>query len=71
LYFSSRSTTVKSTSRAGLETAKFAVRGADAAGGWLFTALRSLATEAAVGIAAAGLVLSVVLGRTQERRAKL
>lgn len=52
-----------------------AVRGADAAGGWLFTALRSLGTEirsmalVAIGLAAACLALAVVLGRAQERRA--
>jgi AAA family ATP:ADP antiporter len=52
-----------------------AVRGADAAGGWLFTALRSLAAElraipvVAVVIAGACLFLAVVLGRAQERRA--
>jgi len=52
-----------------------AVRGADAAGGWLFTALRSLATElraipvVAVVIAGVCLFLAVVLGNQQERRA--
>jgi AAA family ATP:ADP antiporter len=52
-----------------------AVRGADAAGGWLFTALRSLGMEvrsiplAAILLAAAGLVLALALGRAQERRA--
>jgi ATP:ADP antiporter, AAA family len=52
-----------------------AVRGADAAGGWLFTALRSLAVElraipvVAVVIAGACLFLAVVLGNQQERRA--
>jgi AAA family ATP:ADP antiporter len=52
-----------------------AVRGADAAGGWLFTALRSLGMEVrsiplvAIGIAAVCLVLAVMLGRGQERRA--
>jgi AAA family ATP:ADP antiporter len=52
-----------------------AVRGADAAGGWLFAALRSLGMElhaislAAIPIAAACLALSVALGRVQERRA--
>jgi AAA family ATP:ADP antiporter len=51
-----------------------AVRGADAAGGWFFTALRSLGMEArglslaAIGIAAACLALAVALGREQERR---
>ena len=54
-----------------------AVRGADAAGGWFITALRWLGMEAravslvAIGIAAACLVLSVALGRAQERRARL
>jgi len=52
-----------------------AVRGADAAGGWFYTALRSLGVEArslplvAIGLAAACLVLAVALGRAQERRA--
>jgi ATP:ADP antiporter, AAA family len=52
-----------------------AVRGADAAGGWLFTALRSLGMEmrsiplAAIVLAAAGVVLAFALGRAQERRA--
>jgi len=52
-----------------------AVRGADAAGGWLFTALRQLAAElraipvTAVVIAGACLFLALVLGRAQERRA--
>ena len=52
-----------------------AVRGADAAGGWLVAALRSIGMEArgislaAIAIAAAGLVLAVALGREQERRA--
>jgi len=52
-----------------------AVRGADAAGGWLFTALRSLAAElraipvAAIAIAGACLFLALALGRAQERRA--
>ena len=52
-----------------------AVRGADAAGGWLFTALRSLGMEmrsiplVAIGLAAVCLVLAVMLGRAQERRA--
>jgi AAA family ATP:ADP antiporter len=51
-----------------------AVRGADAAGGWLFTALRSLASElraipvVAIVIAALCLFLAVMLGREQERR---
>jgi AAA family ATP:ADP antiporter len=52
-----------------------AVRGADAAGGWLFTALRSLGMEVrsiplvAIAIAAACFAIAVALGRTQERRA--
>jgi AAA family ATP:ADP antiporter len=52
-----------------------AVRGADAAGGWLFTALRSLGMEmrsiplAAIALAAAGFALALMLGRAQERRA--
>ena len=52
-----------------------AVRGADAAGGWLFTALRSLGMEirsiplVAIALAAAGLALALALGRAQERRA--
>jgi AAA family ATP:ADP antiporter len=51
-----------------------AVRGADAAGGWFFTALRSLGTEirglslVAIGVSVACLVLAVALGREQERR---
>jgi AAA family ATP:ADP antiporter len=51
-----------------------AVRGADAAGGWLFTALRSLAAElraipvVAIAIAGACLFLALALGRAQERR---
>jgi len=54
-----------------------AVRGADAAGGWLFTGLRSLGMEVrsiplvAIAIAAACLALAVALGRAQERRATL
>jgi AAA family ATP:ADP antiporter len=50
-------------------------RGADAAGGWLFAALRSLGMElrtislAAIPLAAAWLVLALALGRAQERRA--
>jgi AAA family ATP:ADP antiporter len=54
-----------------------AVRGADAAGGWLFTALRSLGMElrsiplAAIVIAAACLALAAALGRAHERRAGL
>jgi len=53
-----------------------AVRGADAAGGWLFTALRSLGMEirsiplVAIALATACLVLAVALGRAQERRAR-
>jgi AAA family ATP:ADP antiporter len=52
-----------------------AVRGADAVGGWLITGLRALSMEArgiaatAIALAAAGLILSVALGRAQERRA--
>jgi ATP:ADP antiporter, AAA family len=52
-----------------------AVRGADVAGGWLFTALRSLGMEVrsiplvAILVAAACLVLAAALGRAQERRA--
>jgi len=52
-----------------------AVRGADALGGWLITGLRALSVEArgvaitAIALAAAGVVLSVALGRAQERRA--
>ena len=51
-----------------------AVRGADAAGGWLFSALRSLGLElpaislVAIPIAAVCLLLAKVLGRAQERR---
>ena len=54
-----------------------AVRGADAAGGWFFTALRSLGMElrsiplVAIAIAAACLALAVALGRAQERRARI
>jgi len=54
-----------------------AVRGADAAGGWLFTALRSLGMElrsiplAAIVIAAACLALAAALGRAHEHRAGL
>jgi AAA family ATP:ADP antiporter len=50
-------------------------RGADAAGGWLFAALRSLGMElrtislVAIPLAAVWLVLALALGRTQERRA--
>ncbi|HYR32647.1 MAG TPA: MFS transporter [Burkholderiales bacterium] len=52
-----------------------AVRGADAAGGWLVTGLRALGMEAraialgAIALAAAGIALSVALGRAQGRRA--
>jgi len=52
-----------------------AVRGADAAGGWLFAALRSLGMElrsislVAIPIAAVCLLLAVALGRSQGRRA--
>jgi ATP:ADP antiporter, AAA family len=52
-----------------------AVRGADAAGGWLFAALRSLGMElraislVAIPIAAVCLALAVALGRAQEKRA--
>jgi AAA family ATP:ADP antiporter len=54
-----------------------AVRGADAVGGWLITGLRALSVEArgiaiaAIALAAASVVLSVALGRAQERRAAL
>ena len=54
-----------------------AVRGADAAGGWLVTGLRALGMEArvvaatAIALAAAGIALSVALGRAQTRRAKV
>lgn len=50
-------------------------RGADAAGGWLFAALRSLGMElrsislVAIPLAAAWLALALALGRAQERRA--
>jgi len=53
-----------------------AVRGADAAGSWLFTALRSLGMElratalAAIAIAAACFALALWLGRASERRAR-
>jgi AAA family ATP:ADP antiporter len=53
-----------------------AVRGADAAGGWLVTGLRALGMEAraiaaaAIALAAAGIALSVALGRAQARRAR-
>ena len=51
------------------------VRGADATGGWLFAALRSLGMElrsislAAIPLVAVCLVLALLLGRAQERRA--
>jgi ATP:ADP antiporter, AAA family len=51
-----------------------AVRGADAAGGWLVTGLRSLGVSAAlvaIALAAACFALSVALGRAQERRARI
>lgn len=54
-----------------------AVRGADAAGGWLFTGLRALGMEVrsiplvAIVLAAACLALAAALGRAQERRAGL
>jgi AAA family ATP:ADP antiporter len=54
-----------------------AVRGADAAGGWLFTGLRALGMEVrsiplvAILLAAICLVLAAALGRAQERRAGL
>jgi len=52
-----------------------AVRGADAAGGWLFSVLRSLGMElravslVAIPIAAVCLLLAAALGRAQEKRA--
>jgi ATP:ADP antiporter, AAA family len=52
-----------------------AVRGADAVGGWVVTALRALGLQArelavsAIVVAAVGFVLSVALGRAQVRRA--
>jgi AAA family ATP:ADP antiporter len=52
-----------------------AVRGADAAGGWFFTGLRSLGMEVrsiplvAILLAAVCLALAAALGRAQERRA--
>ena len=52
-----------------------AVRGADAAGGWLVTGLRVVGMQArelavcAIAISAVGLVLSMALGRAQSRRA--
>jgi AAA family ATP:ADP antiporter len=51
-----------------------AVRGADAAGGWLFTGLRTLGMEVrsiplvAIAIAAVTLALAMALGKAQERR---
>ena len=53
-----------------------AVRGADAAGGWLFTGLRTLGMEVrsiplvAIVIAAVTLALAMALGKAQERRSK-
>ena len=53
-----------------------AVRGADAAGGWLFTGLRMLGMEVrsiplvAIAIAGATLALAMALGKAQERRAR-
>ena len=50
------------------------VRGADAAGGWLFAALRALGMEmkavslAAIGIAALSFAISIALGRALEAR---
>ena len=50
-------------------------RGADVAGGWLFAGLRALGADirvialVAIALATASLVLSVTLGRAQERRA--
>jgi AAA family ATP:ADP antiporter len=52
-----------------------AVRGADAAGGWLVTVLKALGMEAravalsAIALAAAGIALSAALGRAHSRRA--
>jgi AAA family ATP:ADP antiporter len=51
-----------------------AVRGADAAGGWLVTGLRALGVPAAlfaIGLAGVCLAISVALGRAQERRSRL
>jgi ATP/ADP translocase len=53
-----------------------AVRGADMAGGWLFTGLRALLELrsiplVAIVISAACLALAVALGRSQERRAAM
>ena len=53
-----------------------AVRGADAASGWLVTGLRALGMQArelavcAIAISAVGVVLSAALGRAQGRRAR-
>jgi AAA family ATP:ADP antiporter len=53
-----------------------AVRGADAAGGWLFTGLRTLGMEVrsiplvAIAIAAVTLALAMALGKAQERRSR-
>jgi AAA family ATP:ADP antiporter len=52
-----------------------AVRGADAAGGWLVTVLKALGMEgraialSAIALAAAGMALSAALGRAHSRRA--
>jgi AAA family ATP:ADP antiporter len=51
-----------------------AVRGADALGGWLVTGLRTLGVSAplvAIGLAGACFALSLALGRSLERRARL
>ncbi|HWA38841.1 MAG TPA: MFS transporter [Burkholderiales bacterium] len=51
-----------------------AVRGADALGGWLVTALRAAGVSAplvAIGLAGACFALSLALGRALERRARL
>ena len=50
-------------------------RGADMVGGWLVTALKAIGTEAkaaaigAIALAAAGIALSLALGRAQARKA--
>ena len=48
-----------------------AVRGADAAGGWLFAALRAPGIEiralVAIGLAAVGFALAIALGRAHRR----
>jgi AAA family ATP:ADP antiporter len=50
-------------------------RGADMAGGWLVTGLKAMGTDAkavaigAIALAAAGIALSITLGRAQARRA--